>query len=122
MNNATQATIALFLFVLIALIMVSLSRSPAAALLFDTPVVVDQPVIIQGETELEVVAPAAVIEVDAATIGELDLVAHTVENGDTLWSIAQRYDTSVDAIMELNPQLTDRDLIKPGQTLVIPRQ
>ncbi len=40
---------------------------------------------------------------------------HTVSSGDTLSSIARRYQTSVERLRQLNPGLSDA--IRPGQTL-----
>ncbi len=48
-------------------------------------------------------------------------VQHTVANGETLHRIAQRYDTSVQGIVEAN-QLANPRLIYVGQTLCIPNQ
>jgi hypothetical protein len=45
---------------------------------------------------------------------------YRVKKGDSLWSIAKRYDTSVDTIRKLNPAATRK--IVPGQTLVIANQ
>ncbi|HYR08826.1 MAG TPA: LysM peptidoglycan-binding domain-containing protein [Longimicrobium sp.] len=45
---------------------------------------------------------------------------HTVEDGETLWGIARRFDTTVDAVREAN-ELDEDDTIRPGQTLRIPR-
>ncbi|HEX6037096.1 LysM peptidoglycan-binding domain-containing protein [Longimicrobium sp.] len=44
---------------------------------------------------------------------------HTVEDGETLWSIARRYETTVDAVREANDM--GSETIRPGQTLRIPR-
>lgn len=44
---------------------------------------------------------------------------YTVKSGDTLGSIANRYDTTADAICEAN-NITNPDLIYVGQVLVIP--
>ena len=44
----------------------------------------------------------------------------TVARGDTLRKIAERCDTTVDAIMRANPQIKDRNLIYPGQVFVMP--
>ena len=44
----------------------------------------------------------------------------TVVRGDTLRKIADRCDTTVDAILRANPQIKDRNLIYPGQVFVMP--
>ncbi len=44
---------------------------------------------------------------------------YTVQPGDTLWGIAQRYGTTVDALVAAN-NIADRNLIYPGQQLLIP--
>jgi len=46
-------------------------------------------------------------------------VVYVVEWGDTLWEIARRYGTTVDAIAAAN-HIPDPDLIYVGQRLVIP--
>ncbi|WP_324669852.1 LysM peptidoglycan-binding domain-containing protein [Geochorda subterranea] len=48
-------------------------------------------------------------------------VAYTVQPGDTLFFIAQRFGTTVDAILAANPQITNPSLIFPGQVICIPR-
>jgi membrane-bound lytic murein transglycosylase D len=44
---------------------------------------------------------------------------HTVADGETLWSIARRYDVTVDAVREANEMETET--VRLGQTLRIPR-
>ena len=44
---------------------------------------------------------------------------HIVVQGDTLWSIAQRFGTSVEALMQVNG-LSDAGLLLVGQRLVLP--
>ncbi|MBE2200326.1 MAG: LysM peptidoglycan-binding domain-containing protein [Anaerolinea sp.] len=44
---------------------------------------------------------------------------HTVQWGETLTQIAQRYDVTVAAILQAN-NISNPDLIQPGQQLVIP--
>lgn len=40
--------------------------------------------------------------------------------GDTLFAIAQRFNTTVTAILAANPQITDPNFIFPGLTIMIP--
>ncbi|KGE19380.1 LysM peptidoglycan-binding domain-containing protein [Paenibacillus wynnii] len=44
---------------------------------------------------------------------------HTVQPGDTMWSIAARYGVTVDAILRAN-NLTNPNYIYLGQNLIIP--
>jgi hypothetical protein len=46
---------------------------------------------------------------------------YEVEAGDILLKIADRCETSVDALMAINPDIEDPSLIYPGQRLAIPR-
>ncbi len=51
----------------------------------------------------------------AESAGGQTPVWHTVAKGDTLWAIARRYSTTVAAIVALNPDLRNPNLILPGQ-------
>jgi LysM repeat protein len=44
---------------------------------------------------------------------------HTVASGETLWSIARQYNTSVDTLRRANNLASDAQ-IQPGQRLAIP--
>ena len=47
-------------------------------------------------------------------------VIYTVREGDTLWEIAKKYNTTVDDIMAVNAQnIENKDMIYPGQRLLI---
>jgi nucleoid-associated protein YgaU len=46
---------------------------------------------------------------------------YTVQPGDTLSAIALRFDTTVDELMRLNPQIADPDLIVSGEVIQLPR-
>ena len=45
---------------------------------------------------------------------------HTVERGDTLSAIAQRYGTDIADLMASNPQTRNPDVLYPGDTIVVP--
>ena len=45
---------------------------------------------------------------------------HTVVKGDTMWKIAVQYEVGLSEIRSANPQITNADLIYPGQALNIP--
>ncbi|HEY8498352.1 MAG TPA: LysM peptidoglycan-binding domain-containing protein [Limnochordales bacterium] len=45
---------------------------------------------------------------------------YIVQPGDTLFFIAQRFGTTVDAILAINPQITNPNLIFPGQAICVP--
>jgi len=45
---------------------------------------------------------------------------HTVKSGETLWSIARTYDSSVEAIRDANDMDAD-SVLQPGQKLRVPR-
>lgn len=44
----------------------------------------------------------------------------TVQQGDTLFRIAQRFGISLQALIDANPQITDPDVIFPGQRICVP--
>ena len=47
-------------------------------------------------------------------------LSHTVVRGDTMWKIASRYEVGTSEVIRANPQITDPDLIYPGQVLTVP--
>ena len=49
---------------------------------------------------------------------EVPYIEYTVRVGDTLWELSRRYNTTVEAIRELNGLTSD--MIYIGQTLLIP--
>ena len=46
-------------------------------------------------------------------------LTHTVHAGDSLYSIAQMHNTTVAQLLRNNPALQGRDLIFPGQVIVV---
>ena len=47
-------------------------------------------------------------------------LSHTVEQGDTMWRIAVKYQVGTGEIIAANPQIADPNLIYPGQVLTVP--
>lgn len=47
-------------------------------------------------------------------------VSHTVVSGDSMWKIAVKYQMGVSEIISANPQITNPNLIYPGQVLTVP--
>ncbi len=48
------------------------------------------------------------------------VTVYVVQKGDTLFKIAKRFGTTVEAILKANPEITDPDVIFPGQKILIP--
>ena len=48
-------------------------------------------------------------------------LSHQVVAGDTMWKLAVRYQIGTSEIIAANPQISDPDLIYPGQVLQIPQ-
>lgn len=47
-------------------------------------------------------------------------LSHTVVQGDTMWKLAVKYQVGTSEIISANPQISDPNLIYPGQALTIP--
>lgn len=47
-------------------------------------------------------------------------LSHTVAKGDTMWKLPVKYQVGTSEIIQANPQVTNPDLIYPGQLLTIP--
>lgn len=45
---------------------------------------------------------------------------YTVQSGDTMWKIANRYQVGISEIISANPQIKNPALIYPGQKITIP--
>ena len=48
-------------------------------------------------------------------------LSHTVVKGDTMWKIASNYQVGTSEIIQANPQVSNPDLIYPGQVVCIPQ-
>lgn len=82
----------------------------------------------QAGTETDIlirVRAAAAAEASAQragqpTAGQPSGCSYVIQQGDTLWQLAQRWGTTVDALLKINPQIANRDLIFAGATLQRP--
>lgn len=45
---------------------------------------------------------------------------HAVRKGDTLWGIARQYSVGLEALLKVNPQIKNPNLIHPGEAVRIP--
>ena len=61
-----------------------------------------------------------IMSVAILVIGVSAATSHTVVSGDTMWKIAVRYQVGLSEIKAANPQISNPDLIYPGQVLTIP--
>ena len=50
---------------------------------------------------------------------EMSFSYHVIRSGDTLWSIAQKYRTTIDMVVKLNG-ITRNALLLPGKRLKVP--
>ena len=48
-------------------------------------------------------------------------LTHAVVKGDTMWKIASNYQVGTSEVIQANPQISNPDLIYPGQVLNIPQ-
>lgn len=48
-------------------------------------------------------------------------ISHTVISGDTMWKLAVQYQVGTSEIIQANPQISNPNLIYPGQILQIPQ-
>ncbi len=67
-----------------------------------------------------ILALSIVIIAAFLTIGTSAATTHTVVSGDSMWKIAVKYQIGLSEIKGANPQISNPDLIYPGQVLNIP--
>ncbi len=42
-------------------------------------------------------------------------------DGDSLWKISQKFGVNFNALLNANPQIPNKNLIQPGETIHIPK-
>ncbi len=130
MNSETQGAMALFVFVLLLFFFLAAWAVAAEAVQQQlvtapdginiiNPAVTPVPVTVPLINANQAGAVQPLLEDGAATLSG-DAIRYTVQPGEWLRLIAQRYNTTVDAILAVNPQITDPDVLSPGQEILIP--
>lgn len=71
--------------------------------------------------KLTTAAAAAVLTVVLSVSAFAADLTHTVEKGDTMWKLAVKYQVGTSEIIAANPQVSNPNLIYPGQRLNIPQ-
>lgn len=65
-------------------------------------------------------AAALILTVAAVPVSAASSSTYTVQKGDSMWKIAVKYEVGVSEIIGANPQVSNPDLIYPGQVLNVP--
>lgn len=78
--------------------------------------IVEPPTDVQTPTDEPPVVEPSTTDAPATPPGLL----YTAKQGETLWGIAKKFGTTIDAIVAAN-DIRDRNNIRAGQKLIIPR-
>lgn len=62
----------------------------------------------------------AIAAISFSAVSAAAAVTHTVVPGDSMWKIAVKYQMGLSEIISANPQISNPDLIYPGQKINIP--
>ena len=76
-----------------------------------------------GVSPQSIISENELAQPDRLVVGQTIVVRnirHVVRPGDSLYSIAARYGLSVQALLSANPQITNPNVIYPGQEIIIP--
>lgn len=77
-----------------------------------------------GSTDVAITGPGEYLELSALThyqatiAGRIRRIDYTVREGDSLWLIAETYETDVSTLISLNPQASST-VIRPGEVLKV---
>lgn len=72
--------------------------------------------------KMRMMLAAAILAGSLLTLpAEAAALSHKVVKGDTMWKLAVQYQAGTSEIIQANPQVSNPDLIYPGQVLQIPQ-
>lgn len=71
-------------------------------------------------SEPYILHPGQILKIPQATTSKVPGKIYTVQKGDSLASIARKYNITVNDIVAVNPNLQQSDLIVPGQVIKLP--
>ncbi len=122
MNKTTQGFLALVVFGLLLLFFIAAWATATKSVAQNGSITPSGVIVVP--TAGGVISPLAAPNAPAAAVGSTPStgqpIRYTVQSGEWLRAIALRYGTTVDAIMAINPQITDPDRLSPGQEILIP--
>lgn len=131
MNNGWPGFLALVFFLLLILLFVASASTPevvaepqlfinTGAALALTPTVDTTLIVAATASPLVSAVPVNASQSLVMPTLQPGAAVYVVQPGDWLRDIALRHNTTVPAILAVNPQLTNPDTIRPGDTLVLP--
>jgi len=79
-----------------------------------------------GVTPASIISANGLQNADQLLVGQALILptaagSHVVQAGDTLYQLAQRFGATVKALLAANPQITDPNFLRVGQTLHLPK-
>ncbi len=106
----------------VALAVQHLNYSMASSQEVDLRLSLDAAVKISAETEIPVIIEAEESEdVETRSEGSASVLIYFVKTGDSLWSIAKKYRTTIEAIERVN-ELSSGEKLNLGQQIIIPKR
>lgn len=106
----------------VALAVQHLNYSMASSQEVDLRLSLDATVKISGETEIPVIIDAEETEdIETRNESAASVLIYFVKSGDSLWSIAKKYRTTIEAIERVN-ELTSGEKLNLGQQIIIPKR
>ncbi len=76
---------------------------------------------VYGKNSIDVVKAVEETDISENIKNMPSIVIYTVQNNDTLWKIAKRYNTTAENIVEIN-DMEEENNIKPGMKILIPKR